>query len=513
MPQLLPLLQLENIVKSFSGVVVLDNINLNLYEHEVLALMGENGAGKSTMMNILSGNLKRDSGRILIDGKEVDVSTPKQADDLGIAIIHQELNVVPTMTVAQNLALGNEPLQKSGLLDKKRMREDAVRKLDVIKADIDPDTFLGDLGTGEQQMVEIAKAIAQDARILILDEPTASLSRAESEHLFTLVNMLREKGTGLIYISHRMEEVWRLADRITVLRDGHTVMTTDIEHADQNDIVAKMVGRKVEKLYDHGKRHPGEGVLEIKNLRLSPDSPPVSFTVHAGEVLGMSGLVGAGRTEIARAIIGADKHDSGEIRLRGKAVSFKSPKAAIGHGVAYLPESRKTQSIFPVRSVEDNISVSSLGEYERLGLLQKHRIRKDVQESMKLVNIAQRLLTTSIINLSGGNQQKAVFARWMMKNSDVLILDEPTRGVDVGAKQEIYELISSQAAQGKAILVISSDLPEVLGISDRILVVRQGGIAACIPEDEATEEKVMGYVTGVLKAQSEDSETRDGAQR
>lgn len=305
-------------------------------------------------------------------------------------------------------------MQKSGLLDKKRMREDAVRKLDVIKADIDPDAFLGDLGIGEQQMVEIAKAIAQDARILILDEPTASLSRAESEHLFTLVNMLREKGTGLIYISHRMEEVWRLADRITVLRDGHTVMTTDIEHADQNDIVAKMVGRKVEKLYDHGKRHLGEGVLEIKNLRLSPDSPPVSFTVHAGEVLGMSGLVGAGRTEIARAIIGADKHDSGEIRLRGKAVSFKSPKAAIGHGVAYLPESRKTQSIFPVRSVEDNISISSLGEYERLGLLQKHRIRKDVQESMKLVNIAQRLLTTSIINLSGGNQQKAVFARWMM---------------------------------------------------------------------------------------------------
>ena len=298
-----------------------------------------------------------------------------------------------------------------------------------------------------------------------------------------------------------------------MLRDGHTVMTTDIEHADQNDIVAKMVGRKVEKLYDHGKRHPGEGVLEITNLRLSPDSLPVSFTVHAGEVLGMSGLVGAGRTEIARAIIGADKHDSGEIRLHGKAVSFKSPKAAIGHGVAYLPESRKTQSIFPVRSVEDNISISSLGEYERLGLLQKHRIRKDVQESMKLVNIAQRLLTTSIINLSGGNQQKAVFARWMMKNSDVLILDEPTRGVDVGAKQEIYELISSQAAQGKAILVISSDLPEVLGISDRILVVRQGAIAACIPEDEATEEKVMGYATGVLKAQSEDSETRDGAQR
>lgn len=508
-----PLLQLENICKSFSGVVVLDNINLNLYDHEVLALMGENGAGKSTMMNILSGNLKRDSGRILINGEEVDVSTPKQADNLGIAIIHQELNVVPTMTVAQNLALGDEPLRRSRLLDKKRMHEDAVRKLEVIKADIDPDALLGDLGTGEQQMVEIAKAIAQDARILILDEPTASLSRAESEHLFTLVNMLREKGTGLIYISHRMEEVWRLADRITVLRDGHTVMTTDIQHADQNDIVAKMVGRKVEKLYDHSKRNIGERVLEVKDLRLSPDSPPVSFTVHAGEVLGMSGLVGAGRTEIARAIIGADKHDSGEIKLHGKKVAFKSPKAAIGHGVAYLPESRKTQSIFPVRSVEDNISISSLGKYEKLGLLQKRRIRTDVKESMKLVNIVQRLLTTPIVNLSGGNQQKAVFARWLMKNSDVLILDEPTRGVDVGAKQEIYELISSQAAQGKAILVISSDLPEVLGISDRILVVRQGAIAACIPENEATEEKVMGYATGVVKSQPTDSATNAAIQR
>ena len=309
-----PILRLEDISKSFSGVTVLDGINLNLYGHEVLALMGENGAGKSTLMNILSGNLMRDSGKIVVNGNDVDISSPRQASELGIAIIHQELNVVPTMTVAQNLALGNEPKGRSGLVDKKQMREDALRKLSVIGTDINPDVPLGELGTGEQQMVEIAKAVASRAKILILDEPTASLSRGESERLFDIVEKLRGEGTGLIYISHRMEEVWRLADRVTVLRDGHTVATSAIADVDQSEIVAKMVGRKVEKLYDHDERSAGEVVLDVRDLRLSQDSPSVSLQVRAGEVVGVSGLVGAGRTEIARCVIGADKRFSGEVK-------------------------------------------------------------------------------------------------------------------------------------------------------------------------------------------------------
>ncbi|RBP97604.1 D-xylose ABC transporter ATP-binding protein [Bifidobacterium aemilianum] len=501
-----PLLEIRDIRKSFSGVMVLNSVNLNLYEHEVLALMGENGAGKSTLMNILSGNLKRDSGQVLINGEPVDIETPKDAAEHGIAIIHQELNVVPSMTVAENLALGNEPKNRYGLIDKKRMRQDALDKLSPIKASIDPGQMLGELGVGEQQMVEIAKALAQHARILILDEPTASLSKGESEQLFRLIQELCEQGTGLIYISHRMEEVFALADRLTVLRDGHTVMTKDIAHADQNEIVAKMVGRTVEKLYEHPAREVGAEELIVQDLRLESDGPAVSFTVHAGEVVGMSGLVGAGRTEIARAIIGADPHASGTIRLKGKEFRFKSPKEAIGHGVAYLPESRKTQSIFPVRSVEDNISISSLDQYlTPLRLIAKGKLRSDVVASMESVNILKRLQHTPITNLSGGNQQKAIFARWLLKDSELLILDEPTRGVDVGAKQEIYELINDLAAKGKAVLVISSDLPEVLGISDRILVVRQGAIAACLSSQEATEESVMSYATGVAASQTADS--------
>lgn len=496
-----PLLEIQDVSKSFSGVTVLDRVNLNLYDHEVLALMGENGAGKSTLMNILSGNLSRDNGSITIQGTEVEIATPKQASEKGIAIIHQELNVVPTMTVAENLALGEEPRNRYGLVDKKRMKDDAVRKLDVIKAKIDPDVELGELGVGEQQMVEIAKALAQEATILILDEPTASLSKAESEQLFSLIDDLRTKGTGLIYISHRMEEVWRLADRITVLRDGKTVMTSLLSDVDQNEVVSKMVGRKVEKLYEHDAREIGDEVLNVSDLRLKESDPPVSFSVRAGEVVGMSGLVGAGRTEMARAIIGADRCQSAKVRLKGKEVNFHSPQSAIHHGVAYLPESRKTQSIFPVMSVEENISISSLDKFQSMHLLLKGKLRKAVSTIMQEVNIDQRLIHSEIKNLSGGNQQKAVLARWLLRNSDLLILDEPTRGVDVGAKQEIYTLINSLAAAGKAILMISSDLPEVLGVSDRILVVRQDAVVADIPADKATEENVMSYATGVTAAQ------------
>ncbi|MDT7511892.1 sugar ABC transporter ATP-binding protein [Bifidobacterium sp. H1HS10N] len=495
------LLELRNICKSFSGVTVLDNVSLNLYDHEVLALMGENGAGKSTLMNILSGNLSLDSGSIAIESKPVEIRTPKQATDQGIAIIHQELNVVPTMTVAENLALGQEPKTRYGLIDKKRLKDEARSKLEVIKADIDPNTELGKLGVGEQQMVEIAKALAQKARILILDEPTASLSKAESEQLFTLISTLRDEGTGLIYISHRMEEVWRLADRITVLRDGQTVLTDKLSQVDQSQVVSKMVGRKVEKLYEHDARQKGAEVLRVENLRIKEDDQPVSFSVHAGEVVGMSGLVGAGRTEMARAIIGADRCASISVQLQGNKVLFHSPKSAINHGVAYLPESRKTQSIFPVMSVEENIAISSLDQFQYMHLLRKGKMRASVRNIMQEVNIDQTMEHTEINNLSGGNQQKAVLARWLLKQSDLLILDEPTRGVDVGAKQEIYGLINSLAKAGKAILMISSDLPEVLGVSDRILVVRQNEVVANIPATEATEENVMSYATGVSKPQ------------
>ncbi|MBB1503057.1 sugar ABC transporter ATP-binding protein [Propioniciclava sp. MC1683] len=491
----LPLLKLDQISKQFGATAALTRASFELMPGEVHALMGENGAGKSTLMKILAGNVARDHGDIYIDGTRVEISDPASAREHKIAIIHQEINTVREMSIAENLALGVEPRTKLGVLDRGRMRREAREKMQLIGLNLDPDTPIGALSIGMQQMVEIARAASEEARILVLDEPTAALSRAETEHLYEIIEDSRARGMGLIYITHRMEEVWRLADRVTVFRDGHTVGTREREEIEPADVVRMMVGRDLGDLYHHEERVPGEPVLEVENLE-GNGIGPVTFNVRAGEVVCFAGLIGSGRTEMARLVFGAEPATAGSIRLNGQKFSPAHPDQAISHGVSMVPENRKEEALFLDHTVEDNIAISSLGKFSPGGVLKLRTIRKKVRELMTYLHLRQNAITLSARSLSGGNQQKAVLARILLTEARLLILDEPTRGVDVGAKREIYELIDELARQGKAILMISSDLPEAIGTSDRILVMRQGRIAAELPSAQTSEEEVMAYATG-----------------
>ena len=490
-----PMLELEGISKRYGGVHALDDVGFDLQSGEVHALMGENGAGKSTLMKILAGNVERDEGLIRIDGKDVEVGTPSAARAHGIAIIHQELNTLPFMTVAENLALGEEPKTRFGMLDRRRMRETAREKLDLIGARIDPDQPLGSLSVGMQQMVEIARAVGEDARVLVLDEPTAALSRRESEQLYGLIGQMRERGVGLIYISHRMEEVWRLADRITVLRDGRYIGTGTASELSESEVVSMMVGRNIADLYSHESRDAGAALLEVRGLE-GNGIGPVNLTVRSGEVVCMAGLIGAGRTELARLIFGADHRAGGEVLVDGKPSAPQDPAAAIADGIGMVPEDRKDMGLFLEHNVKDNIAISSLNRLSRGGILRRGQIREAVREKMRRLHLRENAIDLPVEALSGGNQQKAAVARWLLRDSRVLILDEPTRGVDIGAKREIYDLIDELARAGKAILVISSDLPEAIGIGDRLLVMRDGRIVQEMPSADATEEIVMTHATG-----------------
>ena len=505
-----PLLRLEGISKRYGATLALNNVRFDLFAGEVHALMGENGAGKSTLMKILSGNEQRDSGVIFIDGQEIDIRTPRDARKYGIAIIHQELNTVPDMTVAENLFLGQEPTAFAGILDRKRMHREAREKLDRINADIDPQAPLGSLSIGRQQMVEIARAVSENAKVLVLDEPTAALSRAETLQLYRLIEQMRQDGVGMVYISHRMEEVWQLANRVTVFRDGTwigteilgNVSTTDAQGtAPPTDIVRMMVGRQIVDLYQHEPRTPGKVLLEVRDLAGSATGP-VSFEVNAGEVVSMSGLVGSGRTEVARLLFGADPRTQGSVRIDGRASNPADPTAAIADGIGMVTEDRKTQGLFLGHSVEHNIDISSLDSFVAGGVVKRKSIRAAVLEQMRRLRLRENAVELPVSALSGGNQQKAALARWLLRNSRLLILDEPTRGVDIGAKREIYELIDKLARVGKAILVISSDLPEAIGISDRVLVMRGGRIVHQLPSFSATEEEVMLHATGTFTSQS-----------
>ncbi|MEA5455403.1 sugar ABC transporter ATP-binding protein [Sinomonas sp. JGH33] len=497
-----PLLRLEGITKRFGATHALNGVHFDLRPGEVHALMGENGAGKSTLMKILAGNISRDAGRILMDENEIDISSPHEAVAHGIAIIHQELNTVPAMTVAENLALGREPTTRLGALNRRAMVAQAREKLARVGSKIDPSRELGGLSVGMQQMVEIARAVSENARILVLDEPTAALSRAETLNLFRIINEMRASGVGLVYISHRMEEVWELADRVTVFRDGTYVGTREKEAISPPDVVRMMVGRKLDDLYHHDRHSPGDPVLQVHGLTDGAGIGPVSFQVRSGEVVALSGLIGAGRTETARMIFGADRARAGEVAVNGRAATAYSPGQAISRGIAMLPEDRKDQALFLTHTVEDNIAVSSLGNHVSAGVLKRSRIRRAVKAQMERLKLRQSALRLPASALSGGNQQKAVLARWLMRESDVLILDEPTRGVDIGAKSEIYEVINQLARAGKAILVISSDLPEAIGISDRLLVMRSGQIVAELNSRTTTEEEVMSHATGTAATTS-----------
>ncbi|WP_298130511.1 sugar ABC transporter ATP-binding protein [Micropruina sp.] len=493
-----PLLQLRSISKRFGATQALDRVSFDLRAGEIHALMGENGAGKSTLMKILAGNIARDAGEILIDGRSVDISHPADARANGIAIIHQEINTVPDMTIAENLALGVEPTSQFGVLNRKRMHEDAEAKLALIGLRLDPRLPLGSLSIGMQQMVEIARAASENARILVLDEPTAALSRAETEELYRIIADAKDRGVGLIYISHRMEEVWRLADRVTVFRDGKYVGTRERAEIEPADVVRMMVGRDIQDLYSHSSREVGQTVLEVNEL-CGNGIGPVSFTIAAGEIVCFAGLIGSGRTEMARLIFGAERRDAGEVALHGKPYSAAAPKRAIAQGVMMVPESRKEQALFLDHSVENNVAISSLDRFASAGVLKSRPIRRAVLEQMDFLRLRQSAIALPSRSLSGGNQQKAVLARALLTESELLILDEPTRGVDIGAKREIYELIDELVGQGKAILMISSDLPEAIGTSDRILVMRNGRIKADLRSSETSEEEVMSYATGTAE--------------
>ncbi len=491
------ILQMKNIEKSFPGVKALNNASFNLKAGEVHALVGENGAGKSTLMKILCGIHRRDEGEILLFDKPVDFQNIAQSQKMGISIIHQELNMIGDLTVAQNIFIGREPMIKGICINDAKMEKDSRDLLQNLGIDIDPSTKLRDLTVGHQQMVEIAKAVSHNIKILILDEPTTALTQPETEELFRIMNDLRKKGIGMIYISHRMDEITRISDRVTIMRDGEFVLTKETKYLTEDEIVKAMVGRVVygDKKEKSNVKNDAEVVLEVKGLTNYPFVKDVSFNLRKGEILGFAGLMGAGRTEVARAIYGADPKDAGEIFINGKKVNINSPKKAVKNGICYLSEDRKRYGLLLIKSVAENSALAYLDNYTTAGFINDIKIKEDTKITNKKLNIKTPSIEQAVKNLSGGNQQKVIVARWLLKNSDIFIFDEPTKGIDVGAKSEIYEIIEELAEQGKSIIMISSELSEIQRLSDRVLVMCEGRVTANLDISEATQETIMKYAT------------------
>ncbi|HCB2829139.1 TPA: sugar ABC transporter ATP-binding protein, partial [Escherichia coli] len=489
-------LQMKHITKRFPGVLALNDVQFTLRRGEVHALLGENGAGKSTLMKILSGVYQPDEGEIIFEDKPVSFSDPLSAQNVGITIIHQEFNLFPELTVEENIFIGREFCKKNRWrLDEKQQRQATIEILQKLNLAIKPDTLVADLTVAQQQMVEIAKAISVNARILIMDEPTAALTETEIESLFRVTRLLKEQGTGIVYISHRLEELALIADRATVMRDGQYISTVDYECVKISDLIAMMVGRDLGNIYPRREalqqRIP---VLKVNGLTRKGVLNDINFTLYRGEILGFAGLMGAGRTELARAIFGADSIDSGTLKLNGKETVIKDISDAIQQGISYLTEDRKKEGLALNLSVERNIMLGNYPEYsDRFGNVDSRRCQQTSEEQVKALRIKTPNLEQAALNLSGGNQQKIIIARWVCKDTDILIFDEPTRGIDVGAKLEIYELMNRLVAKGKSIIMISSELPEVLGMCDRILVMRSGRITGELSAKEATQEKIMQY--------------------
>ncbi|GGB40405.1 sugar ABC transporter ATP-binding protein [Fictibacillus barbaricus] len=489
-------IQMNDIYKAFGSNQVLTGVHFDLQEGEVHALMGENGAGKSTMMNILTGLHKRDSGTIVIDGQERYFENPKEAEQNGIAFIHQELNVWPDMTVLDNLFIGKELRSKFGLLKSKEMKALAKRQFERLAVSIPLEKEAGRCSVGEQQMIEIAKALMTDAKVIIMDEPTAALTEREIEKLFEVINALRKEGVSIVYISHRMEEIFAICDRITVMRDGKTVDTKTITETNFDEVVRKMVGRELTDRYPERNPNIGETVLEVKNATIQGVFDSVNFSVKSGEIVGVAGLMGAGRTEIMRALFGLDKLDSGEIWVGGRKASIKNPYEAVKLGIGFITEDRKNEGLVLDFSIRENMALPNLTSFSKKGVIDYKTEKDFVDLLIKRLRIKTESGETNAKNLSGGNQQKVVIAKWVGIGPKVLILDEPTRGVDVGAKREIYQLMNELTDRGVAIIMVSSELPEVLGMSDRILVVHEGRISGELQKSDATQEKIMTYATG-----------------
>lgn len=491
-------LQMSHITKRFPGVLALSNVDFALRKGEVHALLGENGAGKSTLMKILSGVYQPDEGDIIFEGQPVTFANPLSAQSAGITIIHQEFNLFPELTVEDNIFIGREFCKNNRWrLDEKQQRQAAIDILQKLNLNISPETLVADLTVAQQQMVEIAKAISVNAKILIMDEPTAALTETEIDSLFQVTRLLKEQGTGIVYISHRLEELALIADRATVMRDGQFIATVDYDAVKISDLIAMMVGRDLGNIYP--RREPlaqRKPVLEVSSLTRNGVLNNIDFTLYQGEILGFAGLMGAGRTELARAIFGADPIDGGTLKLNGNVTVIKDIPDAIKQGISYLTEDRKKEGLALGLSVERNIMLGNYPEYsDRYGNVDSKRCQKTSEEQVKALRIKTPHLEQAALNLSGGNQQKIIIARWVCKDTDILIFDEPTRGIDVGAKLEIYELMNRLVAKGKSIIMISSELPEVLGMCDRILVMRNGRITGELASDDATQEKIMQYAT------------------
>lgn len=489
-------IEMRGINKSFGSNNVLKDAGFLLESGEIHALMGENGAGKSTLMKILTGVYTKDAGTVIVDGNEVCYKNPQEAEKAGIVFIHQELNVLFDLTVEENMFLGKEIKKAFGVCDKKAMREQVKEILDKLGVKIDPGEVMSNLSVGQQQMIEIAKALMVDAKVIIMDEPTAALTQSETEVLFGVVKALREKGVSIVYISHRMEEIFELCDRITVLRDGSYIDTKRISDTDMNDVVRMMIGREIGERYPQRQSKIGEVVLEVENLKCDGIFENVSFQVHAGEVLGVSGLMGAGRTEIMQAIFGNMPHVTGTIRLNGKEIGNKNPQQAIKNGIGFITEDRKLEGLMLEESIMKNISLANLGRISQKGVISKKREQDLVKRGIEELHIKCFGPQHDCGNLSGGNQQKVVFAKWIYTEPKVLILDEPTRGVDIGAKKEIYNIINDLAKKGVAIIMVSSELPEVLGMSDRVMVVREGEVRGMLSKEEANQVNIMTLATG-----------------
>lgn len=484
------LLEARGLTKAFDGNVVLKDVDLVLHAGEVHAIVGENGAGKSTLIKTLGGVHRPDAGRLLLDGQETTLRSPADAIDRGVVVIHQELSLAPHLSVGENIFLGHYPRTRLGLVDRRKMRSEARSLLQRLHIEIDPQTLAVDLSIAQQQMIEIAKAISFNARVLILDEPTAVLDEAMVGTLFDLIAKLKADGLGIVFISHHLEEVLRIADTVTVLRDGQRTGVSAVSDIDQNWLVSKMIGRDFPQ-FSAGTRRIGEPALEVRGVTLSGVFEDISFTAHKGEIVGLAGLVGAGRTEVAQAICGVTRPTSGEIRVFGRKVRLRNPKAATRLAMAYVSEDRKALGLLPNRPVRENATISKLSRFRRFGFLRLGKERAYVSEMIRKLDIRLAGMNVEIRTLSGGNQQKVLIGRALAIDPRILIFDEPTRGVDIGAKSEIYAIIEELVSNGICVILISSELEEILRLSDKIVVLRRGRVATTLSRDEASESTIM----------------------
>lgn len=490
-------IEMKNIMKSFGNVKVLNNASFSLADGEIHALMGENGAGKSTLMKVLTGVYSKDEGEIFIDEKNISFKHPKEAEEYGIVFIYQELNSLLDMTVEENIFLGKEVYTKFGILDKKYMQNKVKETLSTLGMNLNPNDKLADLSVGQRQMVEIARALISEIKVIIMDEPTAALTINETEHLFKIINSLREKGVSIIYISHRMEEIFELCDRITIMRDGEYVGTRNIKDTNMNEIINMMIGRDIGDRFSKTDNEKKGIALNIKDLSSGKYFNNVSFNVSYGEILGVYGLMGAGRTEIMKTIFGVLPLDSGEIELDGNKISIKNPKEAIKHGIGFITEDRKVEGLMLNENIKNNISLNNFPRIVTNNfIISRQKETFTSSFAVRDFNIKCSGINHICNNLSGGNQQKVIFAKWILSKPKILILDEPTRGVDIASKKEIYTMMNDLASKGLAMIMVSSELPEIIGMSDRVMVIHEGKVAGFLDRSQATEKNIMILATG-----------------